>query len=264
MLAKTPDGGEIYYEVYDFSDPWTSSETILLHHGLRGTHQLWYSWIPILAREYRVVPISARGRGGSTVPPPGFDWNLDQFSSDALAVMDALEVDRFHWLGTSFGSAIGEYTAAKSGDRIKSLTLLSPPYRFTHLSHVVDGWLADYEELGADEFLKRDVRNMFPDVTDDALMDWHAGQMASVPDHVATDMLRYMATVNLESLLPEIQVPTLIIGAKHSDRAPSSEGEHMQTLIPNCEMISLDGHHNITLMMVDECTSAALEFIRRH
>ncbi len=34
MKARTKDGAEIFYEVYDFTDPWKPSETILLHHGL--------------------------------------------------------------------------------------------------------------------------------------------------------------------------------------------------------------------------------------
>ena len=263
MLAKTLDGAEIYYEVFDFSDAWLESETIILHHGLRGNNKVWFGWVPALARNYRVVLMDARGRGGSSVPPPGFDWSMEQFATDALAVVDAVGVDRFHWLGTSFGSAIGEYVAATYGDRLKTLTLVSPPYRFTQLAHVIEKWLEGYETLGAQEFLRRDVRNMFPENADPALMDWHARQMASVPDHVAKEIVAFSATVNLSELLPQIRTPTLILAAAKSDRAPAAEAGYMKQQIPDCELMVFDSPHNITVTMPDECVKAVLGFLTR-
>lgn len=263
MLATAPDGAKISYFLHERADQSTAAETILLHHGLRSNHHTWDSWIPLLTK-YRTVVIDARGRGESTVPPPGYDWSIEQFSSDALAVMDAVGVDRFHWVATSFGSAIGEYTAATSGARLKSLVLTSPPYRFDHLKHVIDEWIADYERLGGKEYLKIDVRRMFPEDTEPALLDDQAAQMAAIPDYVATDLLSYMSTVNLSKLLPDIKVPTLILGAKQSDRAPSSEAEFMVQQIPDCELVVFDSHHNITMSMPEKCVELVTAFIDNH
>ncbi|HUZ03028.1 MAG TPA: alpha/beta hydrolase [Thermomicrobiaceae bacterium] len=267
MLATAPDGAHIAYHVYDFTDPWSEPNTIFLHHGLRMNHCLWYDWIPLLARRYRTVLIDARGRGESTIPEPGFAYSMEQFATDALAVMDAAGAgarERFHWLGTSFGSAIGEYVGARYGDRLETLILTSPPYRFTQVRDVVEGWVADYDRLGSRAFLERDVRNMFPADADPRLMDWHAQQMDLVPPHVAKDMLRFMATVNLADLLPDIHVPTLILAAKQSDRAPSTEAEFMASRIPDCELVVFDSHHNITSIMPEQCVAAVLDFLGRH
>jgi pimeloyl-ACP methyl ester carboxylesterase len=263
MLACTRDGADIYYEVYDFTDPWKPADTILLHHGARGNRNNWYAWIPALSRKYRTVVMDARGRGGSSVPEPGFNWSMEQYASDAMAVADALDVETLHFLGTSFGSAVGEQVAATYPERIKTLILTSPPYRFNHLPDVLDGWLRAYDELGADEFLRRDVRNMFPPGTDDALMDWHANQMAQVPLHVAKEIVAFLATVNMEDVLPRIQAPTLILAAIKSDRAPATEAEFMVTQIPDCEMVAFDSHHNITVTMPDECVARVLSFLER-
>lgn len=264
MLATAPDGAQIAYQTYDFTEPWKPSDTILLHHGLRSNHHTWDAWVPLLSGKYRVVLIDARGRGGSTVPPLGFAWSMEQFATDALAVMDAVGVDRFHWLGTSFGSAIGEYVGAKYGHRLKTLTLTSPPYRFDHLKHVVDSWIEGYRKLGGQEFVRQDVRKMFPEDADPGLLEYQAQEMASIPDYIATDLLAFMSTVNLADLLPEIKVPTLILAAKKSDRAPSTEADFMKERIPNCEMEVFDSHHNITMMMPEKCASLVLDFLARH
>jgi pimeloyl-ACP methyl ester carboxylesterase len=264
MLATAPDGAQISYHDYNFSDPWKPTETLLLHHGLRSNGRTWDAWIPLLARKYRTVVIDARGRGESTVPPPGFNWSLEQFATDALAVADAVGVDRFHWLGTSFGAAIGEYVAARYGQRLKTLVLTSPPYRFDHLKDVVDEWIADYARIGGQAFVRQDVPKMFPADTDPGMLEFQIQQMAAIPDYIATDMLRFMETVNNADLLADIKVPTLILAAKKSDRAPSTEADFMKTRIPNCDLVVFDSHHNITMTMPEKCAEVVLEFLARH
>ncbi len=264
MKARTRDGAEIFYEVYDFTDQRKSAETILLHHGLRGSYRLWYNWVPLLAGHYRVIAVDARGRGESTIPPPGFDWSMEQFATDDLAVLDAAGVERVHYVGASFGGVVGEYLGARYPDRLRTLTLVSAPYRFTQLGDVVDRWLSEMASLGTAEFLRRDVQNMFPPGAGPGLVAWHTEQMASVPAHVAADMLRFMAGVNLADLLPSIAVPTLMLAAAQSDRAPSGESEFMQRQIPGIRAVMLNSHHNISATMPERCVEVILPFLREH
>ena len=44
---------EMHYEVDDFTDPWTTPETILMLHGNSESGLAWYGWVPLLARKYR-------------------------------------------------------------------------------------------------------------------------------------------------------------------------------------------------------------------
>src|SRR5207247_7239721 len=54
MLTGEIDGYLTYYDIDDFSDPWKEPEMVLLHHGMGRTVDVWYGWVPILARHYRV------------------------------------------------------------------------------------------------------------------------------------------------------------------------------------------------------------------
>jgi len=52
-----------YYEVYDSTDPWEKSETILCVHGFTENTKAFYAWIPALSRKYRVILFDIRGFG---------------------------------------------------------------------------------------------------------------------------------------------------------------------------------------------------------
>ena len=54
-FARIDDTLDMYYEDDDFTDPWRSAETVVLHHGNAKNARLWYAWVPLLARQYRVV-----------------------------------------------------------------------------------------------------------------------------------------------------------------------------------------------------------------
>ena len=58
---------EMYYQVDNYTDPWTEPETIVLLHGNSENSDVWYGWIPHLARHYRVVRPDMRGFGRATM-----------------------------------------------------------------------------------------------------------------------------------------------------------------------------------------------------
>jgi 3-oxoadipate enol-lactonase len=52
MPTVDTNGCKMYYEVDDFTDPWTSDkETVWLQHGVGRSTKFWYHWVPALARE---------------------------------------------------------------------------------------------------------------------------------------------------------------------------------------------------------------------
>jgi 3-oxoadipate enol-lactonase len=62
-IAQLPGDLQMYYEDDDFTDPWSQAETVILHHGNAQNARFWYAWVPLLARDYRVIRVDARGFG---------------------------------------------------------------------------------------------------------------------------------------------------------------------------------------------------------
>ena len=97
--------------------------------GMRSAISYWERtpWNPIehLSGRYRVIAMDQRNAGGSTAPVSGNDgWHT--YTTDQLALMDHLGVDRFHVVGMCIGSpfCMGLIQAAPA--RVVSAVLFQP------------------------------------------------------------------------------------------------------------------------------------------
>ena len=136
--VRLEDGLEMYYEDHDFTDPWRTPETVVMHHGNSKSSLLWYPWVPLLAGNYRVVRMDARGFGRSTVPAPGYDWSLEGFALDLKRFLDALGLDRVHLIGETVGGTISLKFASLYPERLRSATICSSPYKFVGAQSYVE------------------------------------------------------------------------------------------------------------------------------
>ena len=56
---------DIHYHLADFTDPWRNppAETFLCYSGYCRSLEFWHAWVPLLARDYRVLRMDPRGYG---------------------------------------------------------------------------------------------------------------------------------------------------------------------------------------------------------
>jgi pimeloyl-ACP methyl ester carboxylesterase len=77
---RSHDGFEIAYHVDDFTDPWTTPDTMLLLHAAMGSSRRWFRWVPRLARRFRVVRMDLRGHATRSRGPrsrsPSTSWSV--------------------------------------------------------------------------------------------------------------------------------------------------------------------------------------------
>jgi aminoacrylate hydrolase len=106
---------EIYFERHG------QGPTLMLVPGLGGTAAAWRLQVPAFAKHFDVVVHDHRGCGQST--PSKIKYSVDQMASDALKLMDALGIEKAHYLGHSTGGAMGQVLAIDHPDRIDGLVL---------------------------------------------------------------------------------------------------------------------------------------------
>jgi pimeloyl-ACP methyl ester carboxylesterase len=104
-FADLPGDARLHYKDDDFSDPWQPGETVVLQHGQAKSARLWYAWVPLLAREYRVIRVDSRGFGQSPLPPPEFGYSMDCLADDVVHLMDHLDIQQAHVIGDTVGGA---------------------------------------------------------------------------------------------------------------------------------------------------------------
>ena len=120
-------GVAMFYRDDDFTDPWRSSETIVLLHGNAENGAIWNGWMPHFCRKFRVVRPDWRGFGLSTPMPADYVWSLDELIEDLVRLLDALGIERFHFVATRAGGTIAMGFAARHPGRVVSLTAIGSP-----------------------------------------------------------------------------------------------------------------------------------------
>ena len=103
------EGRELHYTEWGAQH----AETVIAWHGLARTCRDMDDIAAHLARRYRVICPDTIGRGLSQwSPAPASEYCLAFYAKLALALVDGLGLDQFHWIGTSMGGAIGTCAAA--------------------------------------------------------------------------------------------------------------------------------------------------------
>jgi len=111
------NGIDIDYDVSGTDD----GPVVVLSHSLGSSRVMWDPQMPALEAAYRVVSYDTRGHGGSSAPAEAY--SLDQLGDDAMALLDALEIESAHWVGLSMGGMIGQNLALRQNGRLDSLVL---------------------------------------------------------------------------------------------------------------------------------------------
>ncbi len=105
---------------YTLAGP-ADAPVLTLSHSLAAHSAMWAPQLAELTRRWRVLSYDTRGHGATDAPTGRY--SLAQLADDALALLDALQVRRTHWLGLSMGGMIGQTLALKAPERLASLIL---------------------------------------------------------------------------------------------------------------------------------------------
>ncbi|MEZ4594874.1 MAG: alpha/beta hydrolase [Chloroflexota bacterium] len=107
----------LYYEEQGAGEP------LILLHGLGSDGRSWEYQRPSFAQQFRVIVVDVRGHGRSAKPLG--PYSVPQFANDIFALLDYLQIDRFHLLGLSMGGMIGCQMAQDQPERFLSLTIVN-------------------------------------------------------------------------------------------------------------------------------------------
>lgn len=100
-----------------------SGPAILFIHEFAGDHRSWEPQVRSFSRRHQCVTYAARGYPPSGVPADPGRYSQDLAVSDALAVLDALEIERAHVVGLSMGGFCALHLALSHPDRLLSATI---------------------------------------------------------------------------------------------------------------------------------------------
>jgi 3-oxoadipate enol-lactonase len=106
------NGIDVNYQVDGGGDaPW-----LVLSNSLATNVSMWDEQAAGLKRAFRVLRYDQRGHGGTDAPAGRYTFDL--LMADALALLDALAIERAHFAGLSMGGATALGLALRHPERI--------------------------------------------------------------------------------------------------------------------------------------------------
>jgi 3-oxoadipate enol-lactonase len=233
------DGCAIFYRW----DGKPGRPVVLLANSLGTTLEMWDPQVAALSARYRVVRYDSRGHGRSGAPAG--PYAIERLGRDAVALVDALELERVRFCGLSKGGMVGLWLGAHAGDRLERLVIANSSANVGNpevwnqriatvreqgmtaiVPGVIDRWFTvrfQNESLDAVERIARMLRDCPP--------DGYVACCAAVRD------------MNRRGALAGIRVPTLVIGGTHDLATPMDHARLIASTVPGAKLVELDAAH---------------------
>jgi pimeloyl-ACP methyl ester carboxylesterase/DNA-binding CsgD family transcriptional regulator len=231
---------------------------------------VWRHWIRFLGEHFDTVRYDERGCGMSDRKVD--DVSDERWLEDLECVIEAAGIDRpMILLGISQGAVAVLRYAVKYPERVSQIILYGGYARgwanrgHSHLEHyraVIEmmrlGW-------GRDNPVFRQVftARFVPEGTHEQV-DWFNDLcLKTVAPEMAVRLLETRAEADVNDLLSQVRVPTLVLHARHDEVVPFSEGRNLASEIPGAEFVELESRNHVLLAHEpawQEFQQAVLEF----
>jgi len=258
MPLASIDDVRLYYRLQGLDD----RPVLMFAHSLGVDHGQWDAQAADLLPYLRILRYDLRGHGGSDAPAG--DYSIERLGRDALALADALGIQRFAFCGLSIGGMIGEWLGANAGHRLTSLVLANTSPR-----------TADPNPMEAR--CKAVLAGGMAAAIDAIMGRWFTPETPAPAPVVATIRRTVLSTnpvgyagccaavrdMDLAGALPSIRVPTLVIGGDRDLSTPWPEnGARIAAAIPGAKTALFDTGHLSNIERPREFTAALLEFLK--
>jgi 3-oxoadipate enol-lactonase len=252
-------GARIYWDERSVGQP------VLLIMGLGYPSDMWWRTRPALDSRYRTIVLDNRGVGRSDVPPGPYPIAL--MASDAVAVLDAAEVESAHVFGISMGGMIAQEFALQYPTRVRSLilgcTAAGGPSAVRAEPEVTE-LLMNRGSMTAEEAALASIPYIYDRDTPRRRIDddlairrpWFARPEAYMAQ------LQGILAWEADSRLPQLKAPTLVIHGENDRLVRLANGELIASRIPGAKLVTLpNASHIFPTDQSAACHAAILEFL---
>jgi pimeloyl-ACP methyl ester carboxylesterase len=244
-----------------------AGEPILFVHGFPLNRRMWQAQTVSLCDNFRAIAPNLRGFDESEHAPPVV--TMEQQADDLAALLDALDVrEPVNLCGLSMGGYIAFAFFRRHRRRLRRLILCDTKAAADTPEKKLD------RERTADDVLKNGTAKLVQNMPGSLLAKETMSQrpdiaasvreiMSQIPATGVAAALRGMAIrQDATDLLPQIEVPTLVICGEHDAVSPPAEMRGIAERIPSARYVQIaSAGHLSPIENPEEVNKAIREFL---
>ncbi|HZT66439.1 MAG TPA: alpha/beta fold hydrolase [Acidimicrobiales bacterium] len=251
--------------IRDTPGPSEHAPTVLLLHGLAATGGLnWYPVFGELSRHFRVVAIDHRGHGRGLRSHERF--RLAHCADDAVAVADALGVERFIPVGYSMGGPIAQLVWHRHRRRVDALVLCATSrnfrgrvrerVQFMGLGMLVAGkWGGD----PVNRITRMIEELLVPSMGQPELRRWALRELNGHDIRKVVEAAEALGRYSSHDWIGDIDVPVSVVVPTSDRLVPVRRQVKLARSIPSAVLFPVEGTHLVSAVEPDEFASVVAD-----
>lgn len=279
-IFQARDGTPIYYEVRGQGKP------LILCYGLLCRRDHWRHQIPVLEKKYQVILFDYRGHQKSAMPKNERNLTMEWCARDIQDLMVFLELEEVACMGHSMGVPVLTHLALMEPERVKAMVFvcgsvnnpfqqmlftnrLDAAFRFTSkVNEVIPTaanliWKKFTGKHAFAHFMAAQL-GFNPDVAESQDVEGYLQGVRETDPQVFYRLMTDYRNVDRLSLLPDIQIPTLVMAGDEDIITPFQVQETIAGLMPNAELSRIEGgSHNAHMDFPDVANERIANFLKK-
>ncbi|MEX2616415.1 MAG: alpha/beta fold hydrolase [Alphaproteobacteria bacterium] len=236
--------------------PW-----LIFSNSLATDLTLWDNQAALLGDRFRILRYDTRGHGRTEATAPPYSFEL--LTGDAVGLMDALGIDRAHWVGLSLGGSTGIATALNHGDRLLSLAVCDS--RAQADPAFVAAWddrIRVIDAGGMEAIVEPTIKRWFTPPflqMGRTVCDRVRDMIRNTSREGFTGCSRALQTLDFERRLGELTLPVMFLVGSQDAACPPEAARAMHARVPGSECVIVDPASHISNLENPAQFNAALE-----
>ncbi len=216
---------------------------LVMSHSLGCCKDMWAAQVAEFSKSYRVLTYDLPGHGDSESTER--KGSLEVLADDLLSLLDALKIEKTHFVGISIGGMIGQVTALAQPERFLGLVLASTSSQMPESTH--PDWLARIAQArgqGVDSLAGPSLERWFTQEFRSghpAVIETLKAQFARTAAPGYVECCEAIMGLSTHGRLSGLRVPTLVISGSRDVGAPPAAARALQSQLPGSKLAVIDG-----------------------
>jgi 3-oxoadipate enol-lactonase len=234
---------------------------LMLSNSLGTNLHMWDPQIPELTKHFRVIRYDSRGHGQSGAPDG--PYSIEELGRDALAIMDALELDQVHWMGLSKGGMIGQWLLTHAPERIGRAVLantgshMPPPDLWNQrIRTAIDKGMEELTPGVIERWFTPEFRAREPETVEKIVRMLH-----TTPAHGYAGSCSAIRDMDQRESIRSVTNPVLVVVGSRDPATPPEMGRHIADTIRGARIVTLNAAHLSNIEQADAFNQAVIDFL---